>query len=42
MATDRLPALAEPGALIAQTDTYIVPALVTDAGEPAAWRYVES
>ena len=24
-----------------QTDTYIVPALIADAGDPAAWRYVE-
>jgi hypothetical protein len=41
---DQLPAIIEPTALTtpAPTDTYIVPALITDAGgEQAGWRYVE-
>src|ERR1700759_709487 len=41
MATDNLPAVTTPGTLTTQTDTYIVPALIADLGEPAAWRYVE-
>jgi hypothetical protein len=40
MTNDQLPAVIEPGTLTTQTDTYIVPALVADLGEPAAWRYV--
>ena len=42
---DQLPAIIEPAAtpaLTTPTDTYIVPALITDAGgEQAGWRYVE-
>ena len=42
---DQLPAIIEPTAPIAVTtpaDTYIVPALITDAGgDQAAWRYIE-
>ena len=41
---DQLPAIIEPAALPtpAPADTYIVPALITDAGgDQAAWRYVE-
>jgi site-specific recombinase XerD len=34
-----LPATLKPGALAA--DTHLVPALIADAGQPAAWRYVE-
>jgi hypothetical protein len=41
MASDQLPVVIEPGRLTTQTDTYIVPALVADLGEPASWRYVE-
>src|ERR1700723_1681658 len=41
MAADQLPAVTTPGTLATQTDTYIVPALIADAGDPAAWRYVE-
>src|SRR6516225_12382990 len=41
MATDNLPAVTTSGTLTTQTDTYIVPALIADLGEPAAWRYVE-
>jgi hypothetical protein len=41
MASAQLPAVIEPGTLTTQTDTYVVPALVADLGEPAAWRYVE-
>jgi site-specific recombinase XerD len=40
--TDQLPAVLEPGgALNTASDTYIVPSLIADAGEPAAWRFVE-
>src|ERR1700733_9631022 len=38
---DQLPAIIPPGALTKLTDTYIVPALIADLGEEAAWRYVE-
>src|SRR3984893_16361116 len=38
---DKLPAVAEPGTLTIKTDTYVVPALTADAGDAAAWRYVE-
>jgi site-specific recombinase XerD len=44
MTDDQLPAIIEPAALPvpAPDDTYIVPALITDAGgDQAAWRYVE-
>lgn len=39
--TDQLPALIPPGALTTPANTYIVPALIADLGEQAAWRYVE-
>src|ERR1700761_4416010 len=40
--TDNLPAIsANPSALATQADTYIVPALIADLGDPASWRYVE-
>ena len=39
--TDQLPAIIPPGALTTPTDTYIVPALIADAGDAAGWRYVE-
>src|ERR1700677_4243491 len=39
---NQLLAIIEPGgALATPTDTYIVPALIADAGEPASWRFVE-
>jgi site-specific recombinase XerD len=41
MTDAELPSVAPSGTLAIQTDTFIVPALVADAGEPAAWRYVE-
>jgi hypothetical protein len=41
MTNDQLPAIIPPGALTTPTDTYIVPALIADLGEQAAWRYVE-
>jgi hypothetical protein len=41
MSDDQLPAIIPPGALTTPTDTYIVPALIADLGEQAAWRYVE-
>ena len=31
----------QPGALTTAVDGHLVPALIADAGEPAAWRYVE-
>jgi site-specific recombinase XerD len=37
-----LPAIIEPAAAPAPVDTYIVPAIITDAGgDQAGWRYVE-
>jgi hypothetical protein len=39
--TDQLPAIVQPGVLIAPTDTYVVPALIAAAGDAAGWRYVE-
>jgi site-specific recombinase XerD len=39
--TDQLPAKVHTGALAIPTDTYIVPALIADAGEQAGWRYIE-
>jgi site-specific recombinase XerD len=41
MAAENLPAVTAPGTLTTQIDTYMVPALIADLGEPAAWRYVE-
>jgi site-specific recombinase XerD len=39
---DQLPAIVKPGALTTLTDSsHLVPALIADAGEPAAWRYIE-
>jgi site-specific recombinase XerD len=39
---DQLPTLIEPGgALSTSTDTYIVPALIANAGDAAGWRFVE-
>jgi hypothetical protein len=37
----QLPATLKPGKLATAADTHLVPALIADAGEPAAWRYVE-
>jgi site-specific recombinase XerD len=39
--TDQLPAVIQPGALIAPADTYIVPAVIAALGDQAGWRYVE-
>jgi hypothetical protein len=41
MTHHRLPAIIPPGVLSTTTDTYIVPALIADAGDAAGWRYVE-
>ena len=41
MAQNQLPAILPPGALTTMTDTHMVPALIADAGDQAAWRYVE-
>jgi hypothetical protein len=39
--TDELPAIIPTGALTKLTDAHLVPVLIADLGEPAAWRYVE-
>jgi hypothetical protein len=39
--SDPLPAIIKAGALAVSPDTYAVPALIADGGDPAAWRYVE-
>ena len=39
--SDQLPAVFQPGALVAPADTYIVPVLIAEAGDQAGWRYVE-
>jgi site-specific recombinase XerD len=36
-----LPAIIEPGALTAPPPDQIVPALIADAGDHAAWRYID-
>jgi hypothetical protein len=37
-----LPATLKPGKLTTSVDSsHLVPALIADAGEPAAWRYIE-
>jgi site-specific recombinase XerD len=41
MAKTQLPAVAQSGALTKHSDANLVPALIADAGDPAAWRYVE-
>jgi hypothetical protein len=35
------PATLKPGAVATAVATHLVPALIADAGEPAAWRYIE-
>lgn len=39
--TDQLPANIQANALTAIPDTHLVPALIANAGEQAAWRYVD-
>jgi hypothetical protein len=39
--TDQLPAVVLNTALATTADTYTVPALIADAGDQAAWRFVE-
>ena len=39
--TDQMPAVLQASALVAPADTYVVPALIAEAGEQAGWRYVE-
>ena len=39
--SDRLPITVPLGGLTATIDTHLVPALIADAGEPVAWRYIE-
>src|SRR5271163_5030316 len=41
MTQHKLPAIIPPGAIVTTTDTYLVPALIIDAGDAAGWRYVE-
>ena len=37
-----IPGIVQSGALTTLTDSsHLVPALIADAGEPAAWRYIE-
>jgi hypothetical protein len=40
--TDHLPAVIRPGALVASDDIHLVPVLIADAGDQAAWRYRNS
>ena len=38
----QLPTTIQSGTLTTLTDSsHLVPALIADAGEPAAWRYIE-
>ena len=37
----QLPAPTKPATLATAIDSHLVPALIADAGEPAAWRYIE-
>jgi hypothetical protein len=41
MAKTQLPAVVSSGTLTKHSDTSLVPALIADAGDLAAWRYVE-
>ena len=37
----QLPATIKPGTLTTPASSHLVPALIAEAGEPAAWRYIE-
>ncbi len=37
----QLSAPTKPATLATAIDSHLVPALIADAGEPAAWRYIE-
>jgi site-specific recombinase XerD len=39
--TDQFPVIIAPAALTVSSDTYIVPALIAEAGDAAGWRFVE-
>lgn len=39
--TDQLPVLVQPNALTPLPGNHIIPVLIADAGEAAAWRYVD-
>jgi hypothetical protein len=41
MTSDQLPAVIRPGAPATSDDIHLVPALIADAGDQAAWRYLE-
>jgi hypothetical protein len=41
MNSDQLPSIIPPGALATPIDGHLVPALIADLGDPAAWRYIE-
>jgi len=41
MTTGQLPAIIPAGTITKPADTYIVPALIANAGDQAGWRYVE-
>jgi hypothetical protein len=38
---EQLPAVIQSGTLTELPAAHLVPALIADAGDPAAWRYVE-
>jgi hypothetical protein len=39
--TDQLPAVIPSRGLAKLTDAHLIPALIADAGDQAAWRYIE-
>jgi site-specific recombinase XerD len=41
MISERLPVILRPGALVPSDETHLVPTLIADAGDQAAWRYLE-
>jgi site-specific recombinase XerD len=41
MNSDQLPSIILPGALAPPIDGHLIPALIADLGDPAAWRYIE-
>ena len=41
MLANQLPATIPSGTLTKAADAHLVPALIADAGDPAAWRYIE-
>ena len=41
MTTDQLPTIVWPAAAAASEDIHLVSSLIADAGDQAAWRYLE-